>query len=62
MRVNPELLGEIYSSKRKQQWSVEEGRRLSYEPLFFTSLQLSLRPWLRFPKQLTVAARGKSIL
>lgn len=34
MRVNTELLGEIYSSKRKPQWSVE-GNCLSYEPLFF---------------------------
>ena len=41
IRVNTELLGEIYSSKRKQQWSVEAGNCLAYEPLFFvTSLQL----------------------
>lgn len=31
--VNTELLGEIYSSKRKQQWS-GEGNCLSHEPLF----------------------------
>lgn len=35
IRVNTELLGEIYSRKRKQQWSVEEGNCLSYKPLFF---------------------------
>jgi hypothetical protein len=63
IRINTELLSEIYSSKRKQRWSVEgEGTVFPISHHSFTFPQLLLRPELRFPKQLTVAARGKSIL
>lgn len=50
MGVNAERLDEIYSSKRKQQWSVEEGDCLSYEPLFFNFSQALAEALAQIPQ------------